>query len=58
MTLTPEAIIRLGVEMRKKREEYRYDRTGHDDIWQRMVDAEDAFDSAASEYLAQTERGK
>ena len=61
MTLTAEAIIRLGVEMRKA-QETRYKTLFCFDGYLQSIDtaerAQAAFDTAASEYLAQIEREK
>lgn len=54
MTLSPEAIIRLGVEMRKAQKQYFKAR----DNLLACKALEKQFDTAASEYLAQIERGK
>ena len=55
MTLTAEAIIRLGVEMRKA-QETRYKTLFCFDGYLQSIDtaerAQAAFDTAASEYLA------
>lgn len=56
--MTPDAIIRLAVEMRRLDEEFHTT----DEITEKLMNeyfaAKRAFDGAASEYLAQIEREK